>query len=331
MKPALTFAGSEPIAVGHLRYVFEHERLSAPERQALGDEMHETMMALQESMDEMTTVRVRTMPAPFPQEGMPGQPMFFKRRDATRGYLGVSFDGPSVDELRGTERIIRFLDYPRIALVEPSSPAEQAGIAEGDTLIELNGSDVRDRAFSLTKLLVPRQRVRLKVRRDGAPMNFRITVAEVPGYVVSRMVPMPPMPVMTPMPSAPTSPVRVRVYTGDVPQPAPAAPVAGTPQPSIAMAWVTQDGVAGARLESVSEGLGRALGTQYGVLVLRSAPGSPAFDSGLRDGDVILRVSGGNVRSVRDLREAIQDADGDDGVKLVVLREKRQREITLRW
>jgi len=135
---------------------------------------------------------------------------------------------------------------------------------------------------------------------------------------------------MTPMPTpAPTPPTRVRVYAGDVPQPdvppTPAAPRA------MAMTWTMLDGVAGARLESVTEGLGRALGTQYGVLVLRSAPGTPAFDSGLRDGDVILKVNGDAVRSVRDLREAIQGVDGEDGVKLIVLREKKQRDVTLRW
>jgi len=97
------------------------------------------------------------------------------------------------------------------------------------------------------------------------------------------------------------------------------------------MTWVIQDGVAGARLETVTEGLGRALGTQYGVLVLRAAPGTPAFDSGLRDGDVILKVDGDAVRSVRDLRYAIEGVDGDAGVKLIVLREKKQRDVTLRW
>ena len=314
-----------------LRTAFENERMTPTERAMLEVEMHETMMALQESLDDVIRLRVGA-PQLAQAEQMRAQSMVFtRRRDATRGYLGVSFDGPSIDELRGNERIIRFLDYPRIALVEPSSPAERAGIVEGDTLIELNGSDVRDRSFSLTRLLVPDQRVRLRVRRDGGAREFRVVVAEAPGYVVSRMTPMAPMAVATPLPGTPpTPPARVRVYVGDVPQPAPAAPVASTPPP-VAMSWVMQDGVAGARLESVTEGLGRALGTQYGVLVLRSAPGSPAFDSGLRDGDVILRVSGGNVRSVRELREALQRADRDEGAKLLVLRDKRQREITLRW
>jgi len=186
-----------------LRNAFETERLSPAERQALADEMHATMMALQESLDDVT-IRIRSVDAERLARGeqMRGSTMVFsKRADPTRGYLGVSFDGPSVDDIRGNERVIRFLDYPRIALVEPSSPAERAGILEGDTLLELNGSDVRDRAISLTKLLVPQQRVRMRVRREGSPMDFRVTVAEAPPYMVSRMAPVAPMIAMSPGPT----------------------------------------------------------------------------------------------------------------------------------
>jgi predicted metalloprotease with PDZ domain len=318
-----------------LRNAFETERMSPADRQALAEEMHATIMALQESLDDVG-IRIRSVDPERLARGeqLRGSTMVFsKRADPTRGYLGVSFDGPSVDDIRGSERIIRFLDYPRIALVEPSSPAERAGILQGDTLIELNGSDVRDRAISLTKLLVPQQRVRMRVRRDGSPMDFRVTVAEAPPYMVSRMAPVPPMIAMTPMPAPmPTPPARVRVYASEAPQAVPAPPsVAATPAPPVAMTWVMQDGIAGARLETITEGLGRALGTQYGVLVLRAAPGTPAFDSGLRDGDVILKVDGDAVRTVRDLREAIQGVDDDAGVKLIVLRDRKQREVTLRW
>lgn len=308
-----------------LRNAFEHDRLSEGERQVLADEMHLTMMALEASLDDVG-YQMRTDAARLAQEdGMRGQTMLLrKRRDNTRGYLGLSFDGPNVDELRDGERIIRFLDYPRIALVEPSSPAERAGIAEGDTLLALNGSDVRGRAISLTKLLVPDRRVDVRVRRDGSARDFRVTIVEAPGYVMTRMAPMPPMPAMPP--------TRVRVFSSEEPMPpTPAVAATPAPVPGVAFAWVTLDGVAGARLESVSEGLGRALGTKYGVLVLRAAPGSPAFESGLRDGDVILRADGDTVRSVRELRVALQDADSETGVKLVVLRERKQREVTLRW
>jgi hypothetical protein len=312
-----------------LRNEFENGRLSDRERDAIARRMRTTMLALQESFGDPSVDVVEAFGANG--EGLPDRTMFIAKRRASTGYLGLSFDGPNVDEMRDDERIIRFLDYPRIALVEPSSPAERAGILEGDTLIALNGSDVRDRSFSLTKLLVPRQRVRVRVRREGTPMDVRVTIAEAPGYVVSRMVPMAPMVMMPPTPAAmPAPPARVRVFARDVPPPATPGAVNVAPTPAVAMTWVMQDGVAGARLENISEGLGRALGTRYGVLVLRAAPGTPAFDSGLRDGDVILRAAGDTVRTVRELRQAIQDGD-EDGVKLVVLRDKKQRDVTLRW
>lgn len=313
-----------------LRYSFEHQRMSDAEREALANEMHDTFMALQQSMGDVR-VEVRAMRAPraaaveAAREAPAPFAIAMSRSDRTKGYLGLSFDGPSVDEMRGRERIIRFLDYPRIALVEPSSPAERAGIAEGDTLLALDGKDVRDRPFSLTRLLVPNQRIRIQVRREGSPMDFRVVVAEAPGYMVSRM--MPPTPV-APLP-VDVPETRVRVYSGELPR-TPVMPATPFP-PGTAMPWIVQEGVAGARLENVTEGLGRALGTKSGVLVLRVAPGSPAATSGLRDGDVILSASGNAVRSVRDVRQALQDADGDEGVKLVVLRERKQRDVTLRW
>jgi hypothetical protein len=312
-----------------LRYGFEHQRMSDAERERLADEMHRTFMALQESFDDVT-IRSRTFVttpegAELTRDGMRTAPEIaiavqsgFRRQRC--GYLGVTFDGPGTEIRRGCERIIRFLDYPRIALVEPSSPAERAGIEEGDTLLALNGTDVREREISLTKLLVPNQIVVVRVRREGNGKDFRVTIKEAPGYVMSRMAPMPPM-----------SPMAVRVYPGEVfprtPMP-PVPAVAGTP--STQSVWIINEAIGGAKLESISEGLGKALGTKSGVLVLRAAPGTPAYESGLRDGDVILKAAGTAVSSVRELR-ALVDGSHDEGVKLGILRERKQREVVLRW
>jgi hypothetical protein len=318
-----------------LRYGFEHQRMSEAERERLADEMHRTFMALQESLDDVT-IRSRTFVttpegAELTRDGMRTAPEIaiavqsgFRRQRC--GYLGVTFDGPGTEIRRGCERIIRFLDYPRIALVEPSSPAERAGIEEGDTLLALNGIDVREREISLTKLLVPNQTVVVRVRREGNAKDFRVTIKEAPGYVMSRMVPMVPM-----APMAPMSPMAVRVYPGEVLPRAPIPPVpavAGTP--STQSVWIINEAIGGAKLESISEGLGKALGTKSGVLVLRAVPGSPAYESGLRDGDVILKAAGTSVSSVRELR-ALVDGAHDEGVKLGILRERKQREVVLRW
>jgi len=332
-----------------LRYEFENSRMSDAERERLARTMHATVMALQESMDPASSASAFGAPrarSGGDREGMAiamgsggSVPMVWQGY-TTRGYLGVSFDGPSVEEIRNSgERLIRFLDYPRIALVEPSSPAERAGIMQGDTLVAFNGNDVRDKEISLTRLLVPDRRVMVRVRRDGSPRDFRVTIEEAPGYVISRrmqMTPTPPavaaMPALPPGAAPTPAPSAVRLYSGEeLPRRASSAPmVAVGPTPSATSVWVMTDGVGGAKMETINDGLSRTIGVRSGVLVLRVGPGTPAFRSGLRDGDIILRASGRTVNSVRELRTIVEN-DDSDGVQLVIQRDKKRREVTLRW
>lgn len=317
-----------------LRYEFDHQGNDA-ERDRLAEQMHKTVMAIQESFDDgglraSAAARAGTGMA---REAMPMAPeiaIAVRSGFRTQGYIGASFDGPSIQEMRGDgERIVRFLDYPRIFLVEPSSPAERAGIQEGDTLLALDGTDVRQREISLTKLLVPDHRIVVRVRRDGNRKDFRVTVDETPGYVMSRMPPMAPM--------SPMSPMAVRVYSGEelprrvAPATAGMPPVAAMPPGMMGSMWIFNDAVGGAKLETINEGLGRALGTKAGVLVLRALPGTPAYESGLRDGDVILNAGGKAVSSVRELLGALREGDLENGVKLAILRERKQRDVILKW
>ena len=163
--------------------------------------------------------------------------------------------------------------------------------------------------------------------------ELRVTVDTSPEYMARRMVPMPPMPAVAAMPGIPPT-------VAPVPPEAMAYAMPRTPRivataPVMAMGemdmWADADGVAGARLVAVSEGLGKALGVKSGVLVLRASPGTPAYESGLREGDVIMRAEGKSVTSVRDVRRVASSADREGGVSLVVLRERRERPITLRW
>lgn len=93
--------------------------------------------------------------------------------------------------------------------------------------------------------------------------------------------------------------------------------------------WIYSDGVAGAKLETVTEGLGKALGVKRGVLVVRADAGTPASRAGLRDGDVIVRAAGTDVATVRQLRQLLERHDSRTGVTLVVLRDRKEREVTL--
>jgi S1-C subfamily serine protease len=95
----------------------------------------------------------------------------------------------------------------------------------------------------------------------------------------------------------------------------------------------TLTGVAGAQVVTVSESMKRSLGLPAGVLVTTVPVGSPAEESGLEEGDVILHVGPQAVTTVRELRELVHRAadDGERSVTLELRRGKARRTLTLRW
>lgn len=305
-----------------LRWEFEHEKLSDAERERLRKEMAVAIRELQAAIGDLR-VEMGDMERAQAEVWAAAPRVAYAYTTRPTGYLGVSFDGPNTEAFRGDERIIRFYAYPKIALVEPSSPAERAGIRAGDTLLAMNGLDVVEREISLTKLLVPDDELLVKLRREGATRDYRVTVGRAPAYVAMRM-----RPPAAPAPlDAPGAVSQVRT-----PRPArsPRAPMVAPEQATTMNVWVYSDGVAGAKVETVTDGLGRALGVKGGILVVRAGPGTPANRAGLRDGDVIVRAAGTTVNTVRELRTALERHDDGEGVKLVIIRERKQRELTLR-
>ena len=303
-----------------LRWEFEHEKLSDAQRERLRVEMAVAIRDLQLAIGDLRSEMGDLERAQV--EAIAGTPrLAFAYKVQQHGYLGVSFDGPNAEEIRGNERIIRFFAYPKIALVEPSSPAERAGIRAGDTLLAMNGVDVVDREISLTRMLVPDEALAVKLRREGSVRDVKVTVGRPPAYVQSRWA--------APAAAAEAPGAVARVRTAP-PARDPGAVMPARPPSAVTSVWVYSDGVAGAKVETVTEGLSKALGVDGGVLVLRAGPGTPALRAGLRDGDVIVRAGGMRVANVRELREALHQHDEGGGVKLVIVRERKQREVTLR-
>lgn len=313
--------------IDSLKHEFEHERLSEAKRERLTDELRRTILALQESMDQLHRANALAMAQQGGEGGravlraIPEIEIAIAGPYRTKGYLGVVFDGTSRDFWRDNERIVQFYAYPRIAFVEPSSPAEKAGIQQGDTLLAFNGTDVREREISLSRLLIPEQKLMVRIRRDGYPKDLKVIVGEAPAYVAGRAANRAP-------PVAVGATPRIWPYEPPIPR----QPGQATPAPTVvALPRMFQEGIAGARVETITEGLGRAVGVASGVLVIRAAPGTPAFESGLRDGDVILTAAGRAVSTVAQLRDVLEQVGDESGVRLVIVRERRQKEVTLRW
>jgi serine protease Do len=346
------------------RLYHDNDELTAAERRAIGDALDRTVAQIEELAQRVGPVVARAPGAR--QELRLRMAPSMDERAATlmgrallqaqagrggagampRGWLGIVVSGtarePRIDH---GELIVRYLTYPEIVSVEPSSPAEKAGLTPSDTLIAYDGYDVRDRDISLTRLLRPNARVLVRIRRDGRAKDVPVTIADVPSRIKLRQEMIvelrPPRPGGLPdaaaFPHFPAPPPAPSPATMGVMEQMPRAAIAPVqpllPAPPAIYGPSFSSGVAGAQMVAVTEGLGRSLGVQQGVLVANAPVSSLAYQSGLQDGDVIVKVAGRPVRTVGDVREAVEKAwgNGERSVELECVREKRTRKVVLRW
>ena len=239
------------------------------------------------------------------------------------GWIGITLAARSQVETRGDDIYWKFFDHPQIVSVDPSSPAERAGIRRGDFLLAYDGQDVR-REIAMNRVLQPGRivRIRLRAQRDDGIREVPVKVA--PGRFVWRewdskgnMVALP----RTPRPPE-------NAWSVVTPQPG-ASAIAAAPASTPLITMTRISALAGARMETITPGLGDAIGVERGVLVISVVPG-PAAESGLSDGDVILRADGRDVTSVRDLQRMMASAE-EKAIRLDVARKGKVRQVTLRW
>jgi len=87
----------------------------------------------------------------------------------------------------------------------------------------------------------------------------------------------------------------------------------------------------GITLQEVGPGVSGSGGLHIsGLLVLKVVPGCPAYDGGLRFGDIIRKVEGAEVKTVSDFYRAYSLVGKGRQVLITVIREGRTRFITIR-
>jgi serine protease Do len=222
-----------------------------------------------------------------------------------------------------------FNEYPVIESIDPGSPAERAGLQAGDVILSINSQDLKKNPIPMQSLLVPGNKILFRYKRNDASRSLTVTVAERPvgtsGHTrVSIIGPAP----------RPGSAERVAI---DRQQRVAISERTGSLLPAVTMAPIIRGPgspsllIAGAELTQLNDGLREVLRlTGNGVFVVNVAMGTPAGESGLKSGDVIIRVNRQLLESPSELVR-IMNFSTEPRLLLDVVRNRKQHSVTLRW
>jgi serine protease Do len=97
----------------------------------------------------------------------------------TRGYIGVGIQ--DLDESLAQAFKVPDNSGALVRSVEPGSPAEKAGIKRGDVIRKVDGQTVPDMQSLRARIgsLPPNTKVQLSLLRNGQPVDFTVTLAEL--------------------------------------------------------------------------------------------------------------------------------------------------------
>jgi serine protease Do len=257
-----------------------------------------------------------------------------------RGTLGFTADGYNRSFFGAGGNFLQYFEYPTVVAIEPNSPASRAGVRAGDLVVAYNGDDVKANWINMTQLLTPGREITVKLRHDGDTRDVVMSVEKAPPSLIAdrrasasmeekRMVEAQAVAAAAARaPSPPITITRTPVAAGTVVGRALRDMPAGAATMAPAM-----NGVLGAAMTDVDPDLARVvrgMNGKRGVLVTRVPSGSVADRTGLRSGDVILRVDASDVATVSQFRVRMMLAEqsGQEKVKLTILRDEKTQEIT---
>jgi serine protease Do len=220
--------------------------------------------------------------------------------------------------------------------VDDESPAEKAGIKEGDVILRYQGESVLS-AAQLARLVreTPAGRtVSIEVSRGGAAQKLSVTVAESrDGLRIFERGLEPPMPPLPPMAELMPEPPEMPEMPDLPARPAPPRPPRfhwnGQPGDESFMFKSAGPRKLGVQFQEVEGQLAQyfKLAGEHGVLVTSVDRDGPAARAGLKAGDVILKFDGKPVESGDGLRDQVRRAEAGKDVAVTVQRDGRALDL----
>ncbi len=215
-----------------------------------------------------------------------------KYKKVVRGWLGVSIQEVTSD--LAEEFGVTDLKGAIVSGVMKESPAEKAGIRQGDVLLQYNGKDVEDTGHLRNMVSQTPIGTKVKVRlfRQKKELVVEVTIAELPKKLGEAMPEEEPG--ESQEESNALSGVTVREITPEL-----------------------------ARRFRINEG-------DAGVLVVKIDPGSKAFEAGIRPGDMVMQINQKDVATIEDYKKAVLKLKNKDRILLLIRRKGEDLFLTIR-
>jgi S1-C subfamily serine protease len=210
------------------------------------------------------------------------------------GWLGVSIQ--DITPKIAKKKDLKNEDGAYVNDVVEKSPADSAGVKDGDVVTEFNGKKIDDaddllRAVQKAK---PGTKTTIVVLRNNEKKSLDISVGKL----------------------------RRKDLDEDFAVTAPRAP---------RMEFFRRSGMWGLQLSELNEQLGEYFGAPKGkgLLVEKVEKKSTGEKAGFKAGDVITKINKSSVEEIRDLNEASEDVEEGDKLEVEVLRKGASKILTI--
>lgn len=207
-------------------------------------------------------------------------------------YLGIGIQEITVERAKALK--LRDEAGVEVTHVAPESPADKAGLKEGDVVLQYNGMKVEglEQISRLVRETPVGREVKLDIFRNGAPLTVMARVGEHPAI--------------------PGMPDGFSFHMPDVPR-----TIQGLRSPML-----------GVEAESIEGQLAQFFGVSEGVLVRTVMKGSPAEKAGVKAGDVIVRVDEAKVTTPPEISARLRAAHGKP-VPVAIMRDHKEMSLTV--
>ncbi len=216
-----------------------------------------------------------------------------KYKKIVRGWLGVSIQEVTSD--LADEFGVKDLKGALVSGIIKGSPAEKAGIRQGDVILQYNGKVVEDTGHlrNMVSQTPIGTTVKVRLLRQKKEIEIEVSIAELPKKISE-----------------------VTSKNGEEP---------GAEKESSALAGLV--------VRELTPDVARHLGVdenEKGVVVIKVDPESSVYEGGIRPGDVILQINQKNIATLDDYKKSASRIKAKERVLFLIRRKGEDLFITIK-